>query len=686
MKWRQKSVITGFVMSGNTPIQASEVTLYSTGNRNGKRVLGKARTNRNGSFKIFYRTPENQDSILYLTTKSGRLSKTRNKLSRHFSLAVVIGPAPYAETVILNERTTVASGFAMAQFLHDSHLHGKGAGLQVASLMVRHLVDIETGKLGATITNDANGPPSLTLNTFNEMANLLATCAVDADTCRAITGLALPLNDKEPEDTFQAIANMATTPWRNPVPLFDLVGVDIYQPDLDDTPPSAWVLALKFLGDPRPFAGPGNIAVDRNGQLWVGNNYVHEEGFILPDCAGDLLYEMDPTTGLVNTYTGGGVDGVGFGITIAPNDDIWVGNFGFKGETCPRNPSSDSVSQFTSEGVPLSPDGVIIDGMYIEGGGWTNGGIGWPQGTVSNRRGDIWIASCNGEVIDNEQVDVTIYRDGNPDSWFVIKQPDLIKPFDVAFDTHGIAWVTGTNSDNVFAFRPDGAQISASPFALEPGSRPLGAASDSRGNVWVALSGLLEFPCPDLVNPVPPNETPAVLMFNPSGQQARSSSVTGNNATHPGGLTVPWGIAVDGADNVWVANFAGKRLSSFCGADISSCPESYKTGDALSPDDTGYASELLDRNTGLAIDSSGNVWLANNWKEIPIQTDPAGDGLVVFIGLATPIKTPLIGTPVSLKPKKPCESRFHSDWPGKHSQRWSEDSSETLGITNPLVE
>ncbi|MGH3183122.1 MAG: hypothetical protein ACRDOH_23820 [Streptosporangiaceae bacterium] len=33
-----------------------------------------------------------------------------------------------------------------------------------------------------------------------------------------------------------------------------------------------------------------------------------------------------------------------------------------------------------------------------------------------------------------------------------------------------------------------------------------------------------------------------------------------------GGLTIPWGIAVDGNDNVWVANFGGQRVSEFCGA------------------------------------------------------------------------------------------------------------------------
>ncbi len=126
-----------------------------------------------------------------------------------------------------------------------------------------------------------------------------------------------------------------------------------------------------------------------------------------------------------------------------------------------------------------------------------------------------------------------------------------------------------------------------------------------------------------------------------------------------GGLTIPWGIAVDGADNVWVANFEKGGLTSFCGANRSACPKGSKTGDPISPDKTGYTSELLDRNTAVQVDGSGNVWLANNWKDLPIQTDPAGDGLVVFLGLAAPIHTPLIGTPrqPEVRPQNSFEAR-----------------------------
>jgi hypothetical protein len=96
---------------------------------------------------------------------------------------------------------------------------------------------------------------------------------------------------------------------------------------------------------------------------------------------------------------------------------------------------------------------------------------------------------------------------------------------------------------------------------------------------------------------------------------------------------------------VWVANFAGKRLSRFCGVDAI-CPRGLALGDAISPDVTGYGFDGLVRNTGVSIDPSGNVWIANNWKEIAVQSNPGGYEVVVFLGLAGPVQTPMFGPPI----------------------------------------
>ena len=67
------------------------------------------------------------------------------------------------------------------------------------------------------------------------------------------------------------------------------------------------------------------------------------------------------------------------------------------------------------------------------------------------------------------------------------------KPFDVAIDGRGRAWVTGNDSENVAIIDGDRIrQVGGQGF-----NRPMGIASDSRGNMWIANSALVDVPCPD---------------------------------------------------------------------------------------------------------------------------------------------------------------------------------------------
>ena len=190
----------------------------------------------------------------------------------------------------------------------------------------------------------------------------------------------------------------------------------------------------------------------------------------------------------------------------------------------------------------------------------------------------------------------------------------------------------------MLAYRADGSQLSGSPFGgLD---KPLGIAVDSAGNKWVSNSHILDAPYDANAPPYDVNlqQDGSIALLLPDGSQATNSPFRG------GGLTIPFGIAVDGESNVWVANFGCQRLSQFCGGDTSNCPPGLETGDPISPD-TGYFFDGLQRNTGVGIDASGNVWLANNWKNEVNLTNPGGDGLVVFIGLAGPVQMPVIGPP-----------------------------------------
>ena len=94
--------------------------------------------------------------------------------------------------------------------------------------------------------------------------------------------------------------------------------------------------------------------------------------------------------------------------------------------------------------------------------------------------------------------------------------------------------------------------------------QPLGIAADSHGNMWVSNSASLRIPCPDGF--LTPETTDGTIPMIRHDGKATKGPLPG------GGLTIPWGIAVDGDDNVWVANFYAQRLSHFCGHDSGRCP------------------------------------------------------------------------------------------------------------------
>ena len=132
-----------------------------------------------------------------------------------------------------------------------------------------------------------------------------------------------------------------------------------------------------------------------------------------------------------------------------------------------------------------------------------------------------------------------------------------------------------------------------------------------------------------------------------------------------GGLSVPWAVAVDGDDHVWVADFNGRRIAKFCGANPDTWPCGLTTGDAISPH-YGYRSEGLERTVVAAVDQSGNVWLSNNFIEDcfgPNGANPGGKTMVQFIGVAAPVSAPVFGPPMRPGAEAPiyCAADFNGD-------------------------
>jgi hypothetical protein len=650
----------GGVVGGNGVRQAGDrVLVYASYVRDRRRVrlLGRAVTDRAGRFRVSYRLTaadrRRGGSVLYV------LAQKRDSM-----LAGVVGVSLRGGRVVVNERTTVAIGTAFAQFVNSGRrITGNPYGMLNAVRMAGNMADPRTGLVGEVLNGVPNGARTSTRATFNSLANIVASCVAAQSNCRTLFKNAGPRGGAAPRTVLEALADITKYPSRHVRRLFRLARTNATYRRALTKAPTSWLLFLKFTGgfysryaSSNLMSGPGNIVFDRRGFAWVNDNYV-PTGRTAVACAGLRLLKFYPWGARYpgSPYFGGGLSGAGFGIALDPRGRIWDSNFGFEAPKCadgtvPPDPAKkipathNSVSLFRPNGVPVSPPA-----------GFTNGGIWWPQGTASDKRGDVWIANCGNDT-------VTLIPNGNPRRARNIplpggqgamgnlqpvypQQQPLLKPFGLAIDPQGRAWVTGDKADEVYIVSRNGSVQKVPTHGLL--SWPMGIAGDRQGNMWVSSSGRVDTPC---VTPLDTSQTgnPSLVMFPADG--SAPERFTG------GGITIPWGDAVDGSGNVWVFNFGQTGLgngntsvSRFCGADARKCPPHIGTGAAISPP-AGYTSDALDRVTGGGIDPSGNLWLLNNWKKTgpttPVyNTNPGGNSIVIVPGAATPVKTPVIGPP-----------------------------------------
>lgn len=106
-------------------------------------------------------------------------------------------------------------------------------------------------------------------------------------------------------------------------------------------------------------------------------------------------------------------------------------------------------------------------------------------------------------------------------------------------------------------------------------------------------------------------EAPPKAVFNPGLAAAPTDWTIALNFTN-GGLNYPSGIAIDASGNVWIANALGNSLT-----------ELSPTGAPLSPGG-GFTGGALNAPVAIAIDTSGNVWVANSAGNIVSAFDSAG--------------------------------------------------------------
>jgi len=620
--------LSGVVQTGGTasaqPLSNVSVTLFEA-SLGQPTALGQATTDASGRFTIPYRT-----------SGSSNIFFVKADIGQGVEFVTVLGPKLPA-SVTINELSTVAASYSMAQFYRTGVISGKSFGLQIAAEMNDNIVVSATGASSPVLLNSPNADQTNSLRSTRSLANLLAACVDDPDVTASFFGLTTPPGGSPPHNTPQALANLARNPAQNVDAIYALTQLrDLYAPSLE-TMPDAWTVTVKVNDsgdDAILFGGPGNLAFDQRGYAWVTNNV--EQGKTTSSHAVMALkpngHPADGRNGTpVSPLTGGGILGTGFGVTVDSRGSVWFGNFGWGDCTgCDPSPTGNgSLSRFTLSGAPMSqPNGY-------------QGGPVRAQGLGSDAGGNIWISSFANDS-------VYVFIRGNPHQSVGFHQYDGSGPFDVAIAADGTAWVSNTGGLPFGDHPRSVAKYALVNGVLEQqflrflGQGLRGLSVDSQGNAWVASQG------DSMVYAIRPDGT-EVGHFN------------------GGGMDGPWDTAVDGENNVWVANFGPLesgppfigRLTKLWGVNP---PPGKNVGDAISPP-TGYTvpsagSEVLLHNgdplygpgatpsfipmmrqTSVMIDQAGNIWSINNWKpdfDIDVASNPGGDGIVIFVGLAAP--------------------------------------------------
>ncbi len=663
--------IEGQVQAGGGSVASSTVTLWAASAGAPKR-LAQTKSASDGRFEVGADETPDKDTVLYLVAKGG--VATINKGSGDnpaIALLAILGNQPPAN-VTVNEFTTVASVWTATQFLNGDALSGPALGLRIAAGNVPNFVDLSTGGYGTTIADGLNSTQTPTLANFATLANVLAGCAtrVRADACDRLFAAATTPDGKVPVDTLGAAESIARAPWHQPEKVFALLEAFYPVPQgkapLRPTPfmpylsfpPSAWVLPLKFTGG--GLDAGGKLMFDSQGNAWVADNFgvgAQNQDYFWRGNLSKFAPDGKPLSPAVTGFTGGGMLGPGFGLAIDAHDHPWVTSFA----------GNNTVSLFDNRGKPLSPpEGYNFGGKLSK-----------MQGIIVTPGGDIWAAdTLNSQLVhfpkgDPSKGELLCH---NPSSDPFKNPCKLMLPFALAIDQRDNIWVTNILADHVTRFPaadPSKVQTFSTGFS---GS---GLAVDSLGNVWItnkfgnsefgrlallkmAVAGKIDYDGdPDatarltqvLVDTMA-EQTPGWLggsltVLRPDGTEAKFSPIYGK------GLYGPWAVSVDGNDNIWVSNFASAKagIVQLCGFRTETCPPGMKTGDAISPPG-GYVGGGLQLQVDVGIGPAGDVWVTNNWQDRAscygkpdevASTLCAGQGVVVFFGMAKPVRTPQIG-------------------------------------------
>jgi hypothetical protein len=580
----QMVTMNGTVHGGQQAVTGSMIQLYAVGNGgNGSAatpLLSGVTSGASGFFSITgdYTCPS-ANAQVYIVATGGNPGLGAGGDNPALALVAALGSCGNltpSQFIFINEVTTVAAAWTLAPF--ESSLANIGSSSTNAAGLANAFLNANL------IVNTANGmtatlPTNLTTESgkIYALADAVASC-VSSDggsACTPLFSAATPSGGIAPTNTWDAAINIVRHPGNNVSGVFTAIAPQPPFPTTLTGAPNDWTLSLTVTGG--GLNQPTALGVDGEGNVWVtGYN-------------GPLSGFNPQGTPLSAAGYGSTVLAEDYGLTVDPSGNVWVS----VEQAPPHNVTQGSVVEFlgVSAGSAMGNSTVFADNS-----------IDFPFGIAADTNGNILVAN-DAVASSGPQDAVTVVNPTANTFTGLTGNGEIEGSTVIAPDTlHGM-WVGDRN--NGLTHMDTNGNVLATQFSVGPIS---GLALDSAGNVWATSNA---------------SASDCVVEVGPTGTLLQSS-ITG------GGISDPNGIAVDAAQNVWIANYynegngSSESFTELAGS-MSSSP-----GTPLSPS-TGFG---LDANLidpfGIVLDPSGDIWISSE----------GGNALVEFLGLAAPTKTP----------------------------------------------
>jgi sugar lactone lactonase YvrE len=356
------------------------------------------------------------------------------------------------------------------------------------------------------------------------------------------------------------------------------------------------------LGTAASFRGPMGIAVDAAGIVYVADS-------------GNRAIRRIAANGMVTTLS---LSGQGLseprGIAIAASGAVVVADYGAH---CIRSISSSGVVS-TLAGAASEPGTTDATGTAAR--------FHYPSAIAVTSAGTMYVADTDNDTLRSmtaSAVVTTLAGQAGRSNTADGQGPDarFDDPFAAAVDADGVVYVADSAAHVIRRITPDG---TATTYAGTPGSygiddgtafnarfySPKGVAVDSAGNVYVADSGN------STVRKVAPGGVVTTLAG--AGRTRGSADGTGANAR----FDQPFGIAVDQNGNVYVSDATANTIRKITAAGVVTTLAG-QAGSSGSTDGAGAAARFT-VPYGVAVDTAGNVFVVDHGNHTIRKVTPSG--------------------------------------------------------------